>query len=289
MMAERLPLPAGNAWTPVLGASEPLGRWGHTAVWTGSEMLVWGGYSYNSVGYFSDTVLYPYAPALRISRLGPTGADVAWPVWYPSLRVYQAASLSGGQWTIVTESGKPSRIGAPRHCFDADGGHSSACSIRECQGHDQLPRCVAGRESVCPTLNRDEQYHQPLDFSLPLVAPRLAPTSCRTGCKTGCKTGRPSSRCIYNHRLGQETAVQETPPSTLQKLVRLDLKKEAVLLKAYRVTLTPAIIEAEVQRINHTSRAPEMLAEIKDALGNRPGQIRPSLRQAVPGRAPPAE
>jgi hypothetical protein len=76
-------------------------------------------------------------------------------------------------------------------------------------------------------------------------------------------------RVYYNHRLGQKPPFEETlPPSTLQKLVRLDLKKEAVLLKAYRVSLTPAIIEAEVQRINHTSRAPEMLAEIKDALGN---------------------
>ncbi|HVW34999.1 MAG TPA: hypothetical protein VHL53_20875, partial [Acidimicrobiia bacterium] len=34
--------PAANAWQPV--AAGPLrGRLGHTAVWTGQQMLVWGG------------------------------------------------------------------------------------------------------------------------------------------------------------------------------------------------------------------------------------------------------
>ncbi len=55
--------------------------------------------------------------------------------------------------------------------------------------------------------------------------------------------------------------------------MRLDLKKEAVLRKTYGVTITPALLEAEVQRINTTTRAPEMLAEIKAALGNDPAKF----------------
>jgi hypothetical protein len=75
----------------------------------------------------------------------------------------------------------------------------------------------------------------------------------------------------YNHRLGQKPPFEEAlPRATLENLVRLDLKKEAVLRKAYGVTISPAMLDTEVQRINTTTRAPVMLAEIKTALGNDP-------------------
>jgi hypothetical protein len=81
-------------------------------------------------------------------------------------------------------------------------------------------------------------------------------------------------RVYYNHRLGQKPSFEQAlPPATLEGLVRLDLKKEAVLRKAYGVTITPALLDAEVQRINITTRAPEMLAEIKAALGNDPAKF----------------
>src|SRR5438445_11415406 len=35
--------PAGNSWTAVTTNNAPAGRAFHTAVWTGSEMIVWGG------------------------------------------------------------------------------------------------------------------------------------------------------------------------------------------------------------------------------------------------------
>jgi hypothetical protein len=81
-------------------------------------------------------------------------------------------------------------------------------------------------------------------------------------------------RVYYNHRLGQKPPFEEAlPPATLEKLVRLDLKKEAVLRKAYGVTMSPAMLDIEVQRINTTTRAPDMLAEIKTALGNDPARF----------------
>ena len=46
----------------------------------------------------------------------------------------------------------------------------------------------------------------------------------------------------------------------LTNLVRLDLRKEAVLKKTYGVAISPALLDAEVLRINITTRAPEMLA-----------------------------
>ena len=32
-----------NSWTATSTANAPIARWSHTAVWTGSEMIVWGG------------------------------------------------------------------------------------------------------------------------------------------------------------------------------------------------------------------------------------------------------
>src|SRR5882672_3953983 len=76
-------------------------------------------------------------------------------------------------------------------------------------------------------------------------------------------------RIYYNHRLGQKPPFEQTlPPATLENLVRLDLRKEAVLKKNYGVEITPAMLNTEVQRINSTTHAPETLAEIKPALDN---------------------
>ena len=76
-------------------------------------------------------------------------------------------------------------------------------------------------------------------------------------------------RVYYNHRLGTKPPFEETlPRATLEKLVRLDLHKEAALKEAYG--MTPAQLAAEVQRINTTTQSPEMLAEIKAALGHDP-------------------
>src|SRR2546425_3013348 len=35
--------PATDTWTPTSTTNVPSGRFGHTAVWTGSRMVVWGG------------------------------------------------------------------------------------------------------------------------------------------------------------------------------------------------------------------------------------------------------
>jgi hypothetical protein len=78
-------------------------------------------------------------------------------------------------------------------------------------------------------------------------------------------------RVYYTHRLGQKPPFEEvSPPSLIERLVKEDLRKEAVLKRVYGVEITPALLEAEVQRINTTTRAPEMMAEIKVALGNDP-------------------
>src|SRR5271165_3896835 len=63
-------------------------------------------------------------------------------------------------------------------------------------------------------------------------------------------------RVYYNHRLGQKPPFEQaTPPALIERLVKEDLHKEAALRKVYGVTITPAMLEAEVQRMNATTRA----------------------------------
>ncbi len=81
-------------------------------------------------------------------------------------------------------------------------------------------------------------------------------------------------RVYYNHRLGNKPPFEQvSPPSLIERLVKEDLRKETALKRVYGVEITPALLEAEVQRINTTTRAPDMLAEIKGALGNDPAKF----------------
>ena len=49
--------PSTDSWTPT--ATAPSARSSHTAVWTGTEMIVWGGYSLvvvNTGGRYSPSI-----------------------------------------------------------------------------------------------------------------------------------------------------------------------------------------------------------------------------------------
>jgi hypothetical protein len=86
----------------------------------------------------------------------------------------------------------------------------------------------------------------------------------------------------YQHRLGEKPPFgQVLPAATLENLVRQDLRKEAALKKTYGVEVTPAMLDAEVQRINTTTRAPEMLAELKAALGNDPNRFAQTVARPI--------
>ena len=46
--------PASNEWTAVRIDGAPVGRWYHTAIWTGSEMIIWGGTDTDNPPYLND-------------------------------------------------------------------------------------------------------------------------------------------------------------------------------------------------------------------------------------------
>jgi hypothetical protein len=86
-----------------------------------------------------------------------------------------------------------------------------------------------------------------------------------------CSDREAIERVYYSHRVGEKPPFEQTlPPAALENLVCQDLRKETVLRRAYGVELTHAMLDAEVRRIHTTTRAPEMLAEIKAALRNDP-------------------
>jgi hypothetical protein len=89
-------------------------------------------------------------------------------------------------------------------------------------------------------------------------------------------------RVYYAHRLGTKPPFEQAmPPALVERLVRQDLHKEAVLSQTYGVTVTPAMLAAEVQRINTTTRAPDVLAELKHALGDNPARFARSMARPI--------
>jgi hypothetical protein len=103
-------------------------------------------------------------------------------------------------------------------------------------------------------------------FVLILAAPAWAP---EPDLAALCADRTAVERVYYNHRTGTKPPFEETlPAEALRRLVQTDLAKEAALKNVYGLEVTAAMLAAEVQRINTTTRAPEILAELKAALGN---------------------
>ncbi len=89
-------------------------------------------------------------------------------------------------------------------------------------------------------------------------------------------------RVYHEHRTGTKPDfAQAMPADLIEKLVRQDAHKEAVLLKTYSFEVTPAVLAAEVLRIDTTTRAPEVLAELKQALGNDPARFARSVARPI--------
>ena len=76
-------------------------------------------------------------------------------------------------------------------------------------------------------------------------------------------------RVYHSHRIGITQTFEELMPvQVIEQLVRVDATKESALRTVYHLEVTPAMLAAEVQRIQTTTRAPEVLAEIQHALGD---------------------
>ena len=89
-------------------------------------------------------------------------------------------------------------------------------------------------------------------------------------------------RVYYNHRLGTKPPFEEAlPAATIEKLVRAEAKREAALDHVYGVKIKESEIADEVKRIDATTRAPEMLTEIKAALGNDAARLAHTVARPI--------
>jgi N-acetylneuraminic acid mutarotase len=86
--------PSTDSWTPTsMGADVPSARYRHTAVWTGTEMIIWGGYSHTMLhNYFSTGGRYD--PSSDAWKPTSTGANV------PSGRMLHTAIWSGSEMIV---------------------------------------------------------------------------------------------------------------------------------------------------------------------------------------------
>ena len=66
--------PSTDSWTATIITNAPAARWLHTAVWTGSEMVVWGGRDSNFLypntgGRYNPTTIVGQRPTRTTRRL----------------------------------------------------------------------------------------------------------------------------------------------------------------------------------------------------------------------------
>jgi hypothetical protein len=98
--------PAANLWRPMTLIGAPAGRTSHTAVWTGNEMIVYGGQFsvLGSLAIFGDT--FSYSPPRAsvspgIGGLARDGSDLT--ISFPTVAnciytLWRSDSLADGSW-----------------------------------------------------------------------------------------------------------------------------------------------------------------------------------------------
>ena len=143
--------PASDAWTPTFTATAPSARTEHTAVWSGNEMVVWGGYHSDfagNAGVVNSGARYDPAT----DAWTPTSATKA-----PAARSLHTAVWTGSQvivWggcdgAVRLEVGAGYALGAS---VDNDGD-----GYTECQGdcHDDNATIYPGATQLCDGWNDD--------------------------------------------------------------------------------------------------------------------------------------
>src|SRR5438094_958409 len=99
-----------DTWTPTTLTSAPAGRTYHTAVWTGSEMIVWGGVDVS--GYFNTGGRYhPATDSWTATSIAsaPAGREIHTAVWTGSEMIvwggFNGTDLNtGGRYNPTTDS-----------------------------------------------------------------------------------------------------------------------------------------------------------------------------------------
>lgn len=112
--------PDADAWTPVSTVSAPAARSRHAAVWSGSEMIVWGGYG--ATDYLADGARFSLGNNRwnRLSASPLTARDGHWAVWTGDRMLVWGGNNRAGRradgalynpadntWTLLPTAGAP--------------------------------------------------------------------------------------------------------------------------------------------------------------------------------------
>ena len=127
--------PARDRWTPLPMAGVPRARYRHAAVWTGTEMIVWGGANYPSADFLDDGARFnpttdqwmPISshggPEKRAAHLGVwTGSEMV--IWGGVIKGDECLNTGGrydpraDRWAPLSVESAP----APRFLMRPDGG-----------------------------------------------------------------------------------------------------------------------------------------------------------------------
>jgi len=103
-LRQGIPIPDGAAYLPATDTWRPIpngllaARFGHSAVWTASEMIVWGGNAGHDGGILADGAAYdPATDTWRLISSGPAGRTLHTAVWTGTEMIVWGGVLASGE------------------------------------------------------------------------------------------------------------------------------------------------------------------------------------------------
>lgn len=95
--------PATDTWTPTTQEGAPEARFGHTAVWTGTEMIIWGGNYAGNTGARYDPASDTWTPTSRINAPFPRAFHAA--VWTGTeMIIWGGAATNAGRYNPASDT-----------------------------------------------------------------------------------------------------------------------------------------------------------------------------------------
>ena len=152
--------PSTDTWTPTsMGANVPAARYLHTAVWTGTEMIVWGG----DVAFLASDSGGRYDPSTNTWTPTSTGANVPTArylhtaVWTGTEMIVWGPGNTGGRYDPSTDTWRLTSTGA--NVPDLGSGHTALWTGTE--------MIVWGGHADAGSLNTGGRYDPSADTWLP--------------------------------------------------------------------------------------------------------------------------
>lgn len=220
--------PATDTWTPVSTTHSPASQSTHTAVWTGSKMITWGGCSHNynnrcnslNVGGVYDPATDTWKPTSGTGA--PSARSSHRAVWTGSEMIIWGSSNTGGRYNPETNTWKPTET------FNAPNARAGFTMVWT--GSEMV--VWGGYEANTATLNTGGRYNPATNSWTPTStagapAPRYSHTSIWTGSEMIVFGG--DLRSVNNNQEATNTGGRYNPAtdswtqtSTLNAPVKID-------------------------------------------------------------------